>query len=619
MEDLQQFKDNWLSYVDDAVSPTEKGRLFIDKLIADWLEPSDAMESWYCDGPNDGGIDYAILIEADSQESNNDTDEPVGNIWYVVQSKYGNAFQGNQTLWSEAEKFFRTLHGDTDKLSQKTKDLINKLHNFIKGADPERDRLMFTFALSDEISELEAKEIDKIRNYGRDLFQSKYKIHPAIFDVTVVTIGTIYNRIINELDYSVSVELNGSFVKTGDMLLIGSTSVIDFYEFLREYRNKTNDLDRIFEKNVRKSLGGQVKVNKGIRSTLQEAPEKFGLFNNGVTIAVTNFEIKGDRCHLDDPYIVNGCQTTSSIWSVCDCNLSTGASNKSPEVVAWEKKAKSGYIIIKVVKTGKDGNDLLSDITKYTNSQNAVRDKDFIALSNSFQSWREKLKKKYKIFLEIQKGGWDAEKFKGVGRRSGSKYTGHANAIELMKVYGAGWLNIPGIAYGKNAPFAPGGHVYKQVTDSNSDFDETDLYAAYLVLQSADKNEFNRTAMRESRHHTKYLYCFLLVYIIRAALEERGRRTDNKSISKAIVHFKGVHKLASDGACEIIDQYMRRNERYGIENEAGWKRSINNYLKAESFGKDLLASQNLKDLLTDKTREFRRNDNFMIIVDDIGA
>jgi len=42
---------------------------------------------------------------------------------------------------------------------------------------------------------------------------------------------------------------------------------------LKNYKAQTNDLDQIFEKNVRRFLGGKVKVNKHMRTTLQECPE----------------------------------------------------------------------------------------------------------------------------------------------------------------------------------------------------------------------------------------------------------------------------------------------------------------------------------------------------------
>jgi len=619
MENIKSFKQIWLSDIDSNASPTEKGKSFLEKFIADWLDPTEAMlaDSVYCDGPGDGGIDFAILINGEDREDVSDIDEPLGNTWYLIQSKYGAAFNGVNTLWEEAQKIFKTLRGDGNNLSTKTKELVNRLHTFIKSADPERDRLVLVFALIDDLDELTSREIEKIRNYGRDLFGKTFNINGSIFESSIISLDTIYNRNIEEAAFKIKVKMRGNLTMVDDSLLIGSTSIVDFYDFLNSYRSRTNDLDHIFEKNVRKSLGGNVKVNKGIRSTLQAEPEKFGLFNNGITIAVNDFKVDGGLFELANPYIVNGCQTTSSIWSVCDCILSSGASIKSKEVSNWEARAKSSHVIIKIVKIGEGENDLLQSITRFTNSQNAVRDRDFIALSNSFQSWRGKFKSKWKIFLEIQKGGWDAEKSKNFGIKGAAKYKDHANAVELMKVYGAGWLQIPGIAYGKNAPFVPGGHIYKDVTNNESEFDETDLYAAYLLLKSSENQRFGRQSEKESRRQTKYLYCFLSLYLLRSALENKARKSDNRSISKLIVNYHGIHEHLIDGACEIIDIYMRPNDRYSIDSEKNWKRSINYYLKSESFGKNLIETENLSDLLNDKIRSFKKNGFFVAIVDEM--
>jgi hypothetical protein len=54
------------------------------------------------------------------------------------------------------------------------------------------------------------------------------------------------------------------------------------YDFLRAYRDMTGDLDQIFEKNVRRFLGARGRVNKGMQETLRDAPERFGLYNNGI-------------------------------------------------------------------------------------------------------------------------------------------------------------------------------------------------------------------------------------------------------------------------------------------------------------------------------------------------
>lgn len=90
-----------------------------------------------------------------------------------------------------------------------------------------------------------------------------------------------------------TIGIDAHVVPSGDDLLVGSIGLVELYEFLGRYRVKTGDLDQIYEKNVRRFLGGRGKVNKGMQATLREAPERFGLYNNGITLVVS----KGQGLH----------------------------------------------------------------------------------------------------------------------------------------------------------------------------------------------------------------------------------------------------------------------------------------------------------------------------------
>ncbi len=126
---------------------------------------------------------------------------------------------------------------------------------------------------------------------------------------------------------------------SGPDLLVGSVGLLNLYKFLQRYREQTGDLDRIYEKNVRRFLGGRGKVNKAMQNTLRDAPEKFGLYNNGITIVVNNYHQADDHVTIAEPYIVNGCQTTRTIWEVFHNRLSAGGTGVNPETEAWKNKA----------------------------------------------------------------------------------------------------------------------------------------------------------------------------------------------------------------------------------------------------------------------------------------
>ena len=193
---------------------------------------------------------------------------------------------------------------------------------------------------------------------GRD------KLGP-LFDVNAISVRTIYDAQAEEAELAArrhrTFELNGHLTQAGNDLLVGSVSLIDLYAFLKAYRTRTGTLDQLYEKNVRRFLGGRVKVNRGMQTTLREAPEKFGLFNNGITMTVSDFNIAGSGTYsLIGPYVVNGCQTTRSIWEVLSSKLDAGGSGKYSERDAWRARAEKGCIVAKIAKIGSEGETLAS-------------------------------------------------------------------------------------------------------------------------------------------------------------------------------------------------------------------------------------------------------------------
>ena len=165
---------------------------------------------------------------------------------------------------------------------------------------------------------------------------------------------TIWEAIVEEQSQSPSVNIKGQFVDQDAGLLVGMVSLIDLFKFLVEYKNTAGNLDQLYEKNVRQFLGSWRKVNKGIVSTLNDNPQLFGLYNNGITIVASNY-VKSDSDstgEIRDPYVVNGCQTTRSIWQGLDGKLNSDGSARSDALNEWREGVERGGVIAKIVKSG---------------------------------------------------------------------------------------------------------------------------------------------------------------------------------------------------------------------------------------------------------------------------
>ncbi len=133
---------------------------------------------------------------------------------------------------------------------------------------------------------------------------------------------------------------------------------------------------RLLEANVRSFLSVKAKgVNAGIQSTLRSAPERFMAFNNGIVLVAD--EMKLARAEDGSPgivwlrgmQIVNGGQTTASLYF---------AKKKYPDTDLSKVRVPAKIIVMREEDPAKE-EALVSDISRFANSQNAVRQSDLSA------------------------------------------------------------------------------------------------------------------------------------------------------------------------------------------------------------------------------------------------
>lgn len=593
--DFEDFKASWLESITAGnPSTVQLGQRFAHKIVSQWLDVDDeSLDATYCDGSGDGGIDIAVLERAGPVGAD---EEPDGDTWYLIQSKFGSAFAGAGTLLAEGQKLIETLDGQRTNLSSLASGLQEKLTNF-RAAATEHDRICLVYATVDPLTLQQQGTLDYVRAMGRDKLGQ-------LFDVSAVSVGNIHDAQAEETQLAtrrhLTFALSGHLTQAGGDLLVGSVSLTDLYAFLKAYRTRTGTLDQLYEKNVRRFLGGRVKVNKGMQTTLREAPEKFGLFNNGITVTVSDFSIAGSGTYnLVEPYVVNGCQTTRSIWEVLSSKLDAGGSGKNEKLETWKARADKGCVVAKIAKVGSEGEALLQDITRYTNSQNAVRERDFVAINQGFKTWHRELADVYGLYLEIQRGGWDSQRAiqkQNPGRQQFSRF---ASALDLTKVYGAGWLAEPGLAFGKNPPFLPNGSVFTRMTvdrPGERSFGARDLYAAYLLFESGKRMGFGRGGIN-ARRQTKFLYYFVFINLLRDGLQKEQLSSRFVDITDAVIRLlekqNDAGKLLEEMAAALIDNYLTESNENSVFREArfrdpnGFNFDLNGFLKWEQLGRSL--------------------------------
>ncbi len=133
---------------------------------------------------------------------------------------------------------------------------------------------------------------------------------------------------------------------------------------------------RLLEANVRSFLSVKGKgVNAGIQNTLRNSPEQFMAYNNGIVLVADEMGLAQTSAGstgiawLRGLQIVNGGQTTASLYF---------AKKKYPDIDLSRVRVTAKIIVMKVQDAARE-EALVSDISRFANSQNAVRQSDLSA------------------------------------------------------------------------------------------------------------------------------------------------------------------------------------------------------------------------------------------------
>lgn len=607
-EEYERFREEWLMDItDNSDTSVEKGIKFSTKLICQWLdigEEDDANEDFFInDGPGDGGIDIAYLCHG---EDDNGISGNEGDTWYLIQSKYGTS---ELNILQEGAKIIDTLCEDRSNLSEASKRLVKKLKTF-REKSSESDRLELVIATTNPLNENERRELDKIKVIGREKLR-----FAGTFDVKEVSVWTIWQQQDQSLEPDIHVDIEGEFIDSNFGLIVGIVPIYNLYVFLDQYRKNTGDLNQIYDENVRLHLGKN-KINKGIEDTIYKNPSMFGVYNNGITVVVSDYKkVRGKKHQLSNPHIVNGCQTTMTIWNTLDTMYNSGGTGELDVDVNLENSC----VIAKIVKV--QGKDILREITKFTNSQTGVRDQDFLALEDKFKRWSTEADEKYDIFLEIQRGAWDAKKAHDRktphSKKPYTSYKGHDYTFELLKVYGAGWLSVPGPAWNKKNLFLPGGEIYEKIMSRENDnpFGVDDILAAYILKKLATDNGFGKKSHPkvQARGKTKYVFYFAFIFILSEIYKKHtGSKPLLSELTQAIINLNSADDTSAISelchvSCEAIDEYMTedKDKNLSIFMEKDYEGDFNTFLKSYNLGKRE-HSPLLLDLLNDMNRVLSR-------------
>lgn len=313
------------------------------------------------DGQNDGGID---LIFFDSNERS----------LYLVQTKWHDDGHGSMEL-GDVLKFIdgvkKVLDNDIGSMNNRIKDRKTDIESALYDANA---KFVLVLAhtgqesLSIDVSGTISAYVDS-QNDTSELMSvrvlTQAELHRA------VAAGVAGSPIALEVQIS-----SWGQMRAPHFAIYGQVCATDVAAWMQAHGA------RLFDSNLRHFLGTSV-VNQDIVTTLVERPEDFWYFNNGITAIATDVAKKPLGGNSTDFGIfecagfsvVNGAQTVGSIHA---------AAAQKPESVA------KAMVPVRIISNG-SGDAFSSDVTRFTNTQNAIEKRDFVALDPQQERIRQEL------------------------------------------------------------------------------------------------------------------------------------------------------------------------------------------------------------------------------------
>ncbi|MDI9313020.1 MAG: AIPR family protein [Limnohabitans sp.] len=321
---------------------------------------------------NDKGIDCFVHFEENKE-------------LYIIQNKY---YSEDTPLASKDVSDFLTRPISTLKAGNYTKSKeLQTIFNSIKEDKDYKIFLHFYITNNKKIEDIE----NIIRNHNNDdfIFELFY-----LNDIKKKYYGDSYKETktlkvsFDVINKGVYLAIRPAYGLKMPPTYYVMTRVTDVYKLWKDAKDKNYTL---FEKNIREYLGGTSGINKGIINTLKDKNERsrFFYYNNGITIICDDAKADASKVEIENPQIVNGCQTVNSISEVLKNDTNRNENYKDV------------FVIVKILVLSEKDDKFYKDIVKYANSQNSINEKVFGAAEPFFIRIRDNLKN-YGILLIVK-------------------------------------------------------------------------------------------------------------------------------------------------------------------------------------------------------------------------
>ncbi len=290
---------------------------------------------------------------------------------------------------------------------------------------------------------------------------------------------------------------------------------------------------RLYARNIRGFLGGKTAVNVGMAETLEEEPDHFFYYNNGITIICDRAEKRSrsgvDFLRVSNPQVINGQQTS--------------------RMLAMDKdKAQAASVLVKVMQVPRDpaggsgdGFDtLVSRIVANTNWQNAISYADLVSNDRVQIEIERALRKVGYAYLRKRQKKSEARKIAG-------KTFFLVTKEELAQAVAACEMDPLTVREGKNNLFGKHYNCIFSCTDANF----------YLTRFWARKHVALSSHGKPQRGYANWMALHFLWSRLGPVLksDDIARRFWSRSASKEVALYKPLAQAIDVIFVELLNYY----------------------------------------------------------------
>jgi hypothetical protein len=308
----------------EQLDPSEVFELFcFEQLLKDYDLAYEELEAGWTDGPEDGGVDgFYIFVDgklatADVLEHASRCDPVIRVLLFTV--RRADSFQQEplNALAASLSELFDLRRTDTQLTYPFSEPVLLQRGLFQQAFVTLADRrpqvaIQIYYCSRGETATL-----------AENLTRRAEQIGDAIEGLfSGVTVSVEFKGATELLElarrqpaYSLRLRFTESYISREGRNYVVLATLPDYFAFVSDERGQLRRY--LFESNVRDYLG-EVLINQDIRRSLQRkmSPEEedFWWLNNGVTILATHATVVGKELSLENVQIVNGLQTTETVY-----------------------------------------------------------------------------------------------------------------------------------------------------------------------------------------------------------------------------------------------------------------------------------------------------------------